>query len=166
MSVTGIVSNLFNLSPQTVQDRFKEFQQDLQQLGNDLQAGNLSAAQTDFASLQKLQPSNADGAASPSTSLGQSFQQLSNDLKTGDLQDAQKTYSDLMQQLQSRHAHHAHRGQQISQEMSQLQQALQSGDLSAAQQAYNALQSIRPFDLNTGASGSASTSAAGVSVQA
>ena len=56
MSVTGITSNLFNLSPPNLQDPFKQFQQSFQQLGQDLRTGNLSAAQSDLTNLQKLQP--------------------------------------------------------------------------------------------------------------
>ena len=54
MPVAGISSsNLFDFTSQSVQNRKQQFQQELQQLGQDLQSGNLSAAQTDFATIQQ-----------------------------------------------------------------------------------------------------------------
>ena len=53
MSVSGISSSsLFNTSG--VQSLFQQFQQTFQQLGKDLHQGNLSAAQSDFATLQNI----------------------------------------------------------------------------------------------------------------
>ncbi len=57
MSVAGISSsNLFDFNTQSVQNRKQQFQQEFQQLGQDLQSGNLSAAQTDFATIQQSGP--------------------------------------------------------------------------------------------------------------
>ena len=58
MSVSGISSsNLFD-SNQSVQNNMQKFRQEFQQLGQDLQSGNLSAAQSDFATLPQLSPQN------------------------------------------------------------------------------------------------------------
>jgi hypothetical protein len=168
MSVTGIASSLFNLSTQHIQDRFKQFQQEFQQLGQDIQTGNLSAAQTDLANLQKLRPSTADGPAAAGSSLSQTLEQLGSDLKSGDLKDAQQLYSDLAQKLRAHHTHHEHNVStpQIAQEFSTLQQALQNGSLTAAQQAYGSLQQdFQGFALN-GLSSATATNTDGVSVQA
>jgi len=57
MSVTGILSsNLLNYSTQSVQDRMQQFRKHFQQLGQDLQTGNLSGAKADFAALQNDSP--------------------------------------------------------------------------------------------------------------
>jgi hypothetical protein len=163
MSVTGIASSLFSLLSPQIQDRSKQFQQEFQQLGQDLQAGNLSAAQADVASLQKLQPAGADAASSSGApSVSQTLQQLGSDLQAGDLKDAQQVYSNLMQQLQT-HGHHRHAvvGKQVSQDLNQLEQALQGGNLSAAQQAYAMLQQDVPqFNVQLGAVDSGSSAAA------
>jgi hypothetical protein len=170
MSVTGITSNLFNLSAQNISNRFKQFQQDFQQLGQDLQTGNLNAAQSDVANLQKLRPSSTDGSSSSgsNTSVTQTLQQLDSDLKSGDLKDAQQLYSDLAQKLQTRRPHHEHHisGPQITQALNQLQQALQGGNLSSAQTAYSTLaQDFQQFALN-GVSGAATSAADSLSLQA
>ena len=169
MSVTGIASSLFNLSSPQIQDRSKQFQQEFQQLGQDLRAGNLSAAQTDLAILQKLQPASADAASSlGSSSVGQTLQQLGKDLQSGDVKDAQQLFADLVQKLQARHGHHMHKmsGQgAISQDMTSLQQALQGGNLTAAQQAYSILQQdMQQLDMNLGAAQTAPSSAPASSV--
>jgi hypothetical protein len=154
MSVTGIASSLFSLLSPQIQDRSKQFQQEFQQLGQDLQAGNLSAAQADVASLQKLQPAGADAASSSGApSVSQTLQQLGSDLQAGDLKDAQQVYSNLMQQLQT-HGHHRHAvvGKQVSQDLNQLEQA---------QQAYAMLQQDVPqFNVQLGAVDSGSSAAA------
>ena len=57
MSVSGISSSsLFDYNTQSVQNKMQQFQQEFQQLGQDLQSGNLSAAQSDFATLQQYAP--------------------------------------------------------------------------------------------------------------
>lgn len=170
MSVTGITSNLFNLSAQHIQDRFKQFQQEFQQLGQDLQGGNLSGAQTDLTNLQKLRPSTTDAGSSSGagSSIAQTLQQLGSDLKSGDLKDAQQLYSDLTQKLQSRRPHHEHHisGPESSPDSGQLQQVLRGGSVSDAQSAYNTLaQDFQQFALN-GVSGAATSAADTFSLQA
>jgi uncharacterized protein YukE len=57
MSVSAISgSSFFDYSTQNVQNKMQQFQQEFQQLGQDLRSGNLSAAQADFATLQQLGP--------------------------------------------------------------------------------------------------------------
>jgi hypothetical protein len=83
-----------------------QFRQEFQQLGQDLQTGNLKAAQSDLAALQKLQSSGQSGVAD--NSLTQTLQQIGNDLQSGDLQDAQSLYSGMQQKFQAHHGHHMH----------------------------------------------------------
>src|SRR5271154_6949531 len=130
MAVTGILSGLFGIgAAQGVQSTAQKLKQEFQQLGQDLAAGNLSAAQTDFSGLQQggAQGSGASsgvaaGAGSTTasgitTSLGtttafgpganasnpvaQAFQQLALDLKAGNLSAAQSDFSTLQQDLRS-----------------------------------------------------------------
>ena len=121
MSVAGIFSSsLFNYINSSSQNKTQgtqgtqstqnagQFQQEFEQLGQDLQSGNLSTAQADFASLAKL------GAQSNSTSqsgVTQQFNQLSQDLQSGNLSAAQQDYSTIKQDLPSQggqtyHHHH------------------------------------------------------------
>ena len=157
MSMTGISSTNFqDLPVQTTQSRMQQFRQEFQQLGQDLRSGNLSAAQTDFATLQQLGPlANSQGAGP----ISQDLNQLSQDLKGGDLSAAQQDLAKIQQdvQTQTKHVHHHQQrqvGSDIGQEFGQLGQALQAGDLAAAQQAYTRLQQdFAMFTQGNGLSG-------------
>jgi hypothetical protein len=154
MSVSGILSSaVFGIGANLFQNRMQKVQSEFQQLGKDLQSGNLSAAQTDFATLQQLGPQTTSSSSTQSTStLTQDFNQLGADLKAGNTTAAQQDFAKIQQDFQSQatqaHHHHHHHNQggstdgssEISQLFSQLGQALQSGSLSTAQQAYAALQ--------------------------
>lgn len=179
---TTALESLFSRSTQNSTDKFK---QAFQQLGQDLQSGNLQQAETDLAKLQPTfnpnQPSspsstsssnstNATSSSSTSSTSGsvsQTFNQLAQDLQSGNLTAAQSDYSNLQQNLQSggqqlrhMHAHMHHMNSGLQQELSQLGQALQSGNLSAAQQAYTTLASDLPgfMTSGTGSTGSSATS--------
>ena len=146
MSVAGI-SSLFNYTPPSVQNNFQNFQKEFQQLGKDLQSGNLTAAQADFATLQQDVPQSASTASSQNSNpIAQAFSQLAKDLQSGNISAAQQDFSTIQQDSQNQAAqghHHHHRdgggGTGISQLLSQLGQDLQAGNLSSAQQAYNTL---------------------------
>ena len=149
MSVSGISSSsLFNYSTQDVQNKMKQIQQEFQQLGQDLQSGNLSAAQSDFARYSSSVPQNNSTSSTQSNNpIAQAFSQLSKDLQAGDLSAAQQDYSTIQQdfqnqaaQMQGHHHHHGGSGSgasAISQLFDQLGQALQSGDLSTAQSVFS-----------------------------
>jgi outer membrane protein assembly factor BamD (BamD/ComL family) len=163
MSVAGISSsNLFDFNTQSVQNRQQQFQQEFQQLGQDLQSGNLSAAQTDFTTFQQSGPQISSTSSNQNTSpIAQDFKQLSQDIQSGDISAAQQDYAKIQQDFQSqssgKHGHHHHQGgggggaSAISQLMQELGQELQTGSLSAAQQAYSTLQQdFQQFAQNTG----------------
>jgi outer membrane protein assembly factor BamD (BamD/ComL family) len=174
MSVAGISSsNLFNYSTQSVQNKMQQFQKEFQQLGQDLQSGNMSAAQSDFATLQQYAPQTSSTSSSQSNSpIAQEFSQLAKDIQSGNTSAAQQDYSTIQQDMQSHaaeghHHHHSSGGggegqSAVSQLMTQLGQALQSGNLSSAQQAYSTLQ--QEFQQFTQNSGVASSSFNNVSV--
>jgi hypothetical protein len=164
MSLAGILSsNLFQFNSQGVQNRMQQFGQDFQKLGQDLQTGNLTGAQADFAALQKdgKQSSSSTQNSNPITTA---FQQLSADLQSGNLTAAQQDYTSLQQDFQNRAAshlqrshHHHHSGGgdasgQMSQILAQLGKDLQSGDLASAQQTYTTLQQdLQQYALANGA---------------
>jgi hypothetical protein len=177
MSVAGILSSsLLDFITPNVQNKAQQFRQEFQQLGQDLQSGNLSAAQADFAPLQQSGPQATSTSAS-NNPIATDFKQLSQDLQSGNVASAQQDYTKIQQDFQNRaqgaHPHHHHHGgggsgdSGVSQLLQQLGQELQSGNLSAAQQAYNALQQDFPQLAQT--SGVLQTAAAtsnGVSVSA
>jgi outer membrane protein assembly factor BamD (BamD/ComL family) len=189
MSVSGISSSSF-LNNQSIQNNFQQFQQIFQQLGQDLQSGNLSAAQSDFATLQKLQPqNNAASSSQINNPVAQAFNQLAQDLQSGNLFAAQQDYTTIQQAFQnqtnesqstqaqstlsqSTQGHRHHHGASdsgsggIGQLLSQLGTALQSGDLTSAQSTFTALQQeLEQFTQNAGQTSSQSA-ANGVSVTA
>jgi outer membrane protein assembly factor BamD (BamD/ComL family) len=153
MSVSGISSiSLYN--PQSTQNNFQQL---FQQLGKDLQSGDLSAAQSDFASLQQLVPQSSSTSSSQSTNpIAQAFNQLAQDLQSGNLSAAQQDFTTLKQDLQNQatqatqnqtqavEGHHHHHGSgsssDITQLLNELGQSLQSGNLSSAQSAFTTLQ--------------------------
>jgi hypothetical protein len=151
MSVSGILSSaVFSLGAHLLQNRTQKMHSEFQQLGQDLQSGNLQAAQADFATLQQLQPQSSSKPSTPgTTTITQDFSQLAADLKAGNLTAAQKDFTTLQKDLQTQPPtvhHRRHHGSDsggsgtMGQLFSQLGQALQSGNLSTAQQAYAALQ--------------------------
>ena len=189
MGIFGIASSILGqISSATAPNPNKQqFKQGFQQLGQDLQSGNLSQAQSDFTSLQQLLPSGqqnsllapASGAQS-SNPLAIAVSQLAQDLKSGNLTAAQSDFATVQQDLQqvgqqsgAAHGHHHHHhsdadsGQSSSQPNSistlfgQLGQDLQSGNVSAAQQAYSSLQQdFQQFALNNSGTSSGAPSAA------
>jgi soluble cytochrome b562 len=139
MSVAGVSGSSFvDYDAQSVQNRMQEFRKDFQQLGQDLQSGNLSAAQSDFASIKQLQTGSSSASPTSSTSatsstsstsssaaassqnnnpVAQAFNQLSQDLQSGNLSAAQQDYATIQQDFQSQgtqehhHHHHQHHGE-------------------------------------------------------
>src|SRR5271170_944903 len=118
MSVTGISSSnlLQSYFTQGAQNKFQQIQSQFQQLGQDLQAGNLAQAQSDFATLTQELPSaqqQTGAATSTSTSsVAQAFQALGQDLQSGNLSAAQQDFATIQQDAQqasgSGHARHNH----------------------------------------------------------
>ncbi len=149
-----------------------KFKQDFQQLGQDLQSGNVTRGQADLTALQSDMSSSSTPSSSSSSSSGpsvtsQAFSQIAQDLQSGNLTAAQSDYANLEQGLKqgAGHGHHNFHSAAASSALTQTQdalaqlgQALQSGNLSAAQQAYTTFQTdtaaFAPFagSSSTGAS--------------
>ena len=160
MSVTGVSGSNFFQSyfTQSAQNKFQQIQSQFQQLGQDLQSGNLAQAQADFATLTQELPSaqQQSSAATSTSSIAQAFQTLGQDLQAGNLAAAQQDFATIQQdaqqasasgQTQTYHHGHHHGASSTQQETNTLAQAfgalgqaLQSGNLSSAQQAYASLQ--------------------------
>ena len=154
MSASSIsTGNLFSYENQSTENpnttnNAEQFAQEFQQLGEDLQSGNLSAAQQDFVTLEQYAPqTSSTSSAQSSNPLAQAFNQLAQDLKSGNLSAAQQDFKTIQQDFQSQAAsgHHHHHGggsgsSQIGQLFDQLGEALQSGNLSSAQQLFATLQ--------------------------
>jgi len=66
MSVSGISSTSF-FDPQGIQNTMQKARQGFQLLGQDLQSGNLSAAQSDFTALQQFVPQSTATSSSPTS---------------------------------------------------------------------------------------------------
>jgi hypothetical protein len=168
MSVSGISSTNFYTTEGT-QTNMQQFQQAFQQPGQDLQSGNLTAAQSDFAVLQQFRPQTSSASLSQSNNpIAPAFRQLSKDLQSGNPSAAQQDYTTIQQTMQSRAAHwHPHQNHgsstsgvsKIGQLLDQLGTALQSGSLSSVQNAFTPLQ--REFQLNPDSGQAPSTSDTG-----
>ena len=116
MSISGIASSLFNYV-QNVQTQRQQFHNEFKQLGQDLQSGNITAAQSDFEALEQLRPLST--SASEGSPASQTLNQLSQDLKSGNLSGAQQDYQTLQHDLLIAHARHHHLGS-VNGEISQL----------------------------------------------
>jgi hypothetical protein len=190
MSVLASANSIFSqFDSLAAHSKSQQLKQGFQQLGQDLQSGNLSQAQGDFASLQQFFPG---GQQSPSVTSAVSTQsskplaaavsQLAQALKSGNLSAAQSDITAVQQDVQhdaqqvgqqqganQAHHHHHHGGgssQSSSQQdpistlIGQLGQALQSGNVSGAQQAYASLQQdFQNFALDNSSSSNSSPSA-------
>ena len=164
------ISAILNSSPSQFQIGIASnpYQQQMQQLGQALQSGNLSAAQSDFATLQAAFSQPATTTASTSTGsasnpVAQALNQLGTDLQSGNVAAAQKDFSTVQQDLQNLsnnqlHHHHHHSGgggdssnqNPLLQDLNQIGQSLTSSNLAGAQQAYATLQQqLQQFALGS-----------------
>src|SRR5258708_20438391 len=109
MGIFGIASTILGqISSATTPNPHKQqIKQGFQLLGQDLQSGNLSQAQSDFASLQQLLPGGQQSSqfapvssAQSSNPLATAVSQLAQDLKSGNLTAAQSYFSTVNQNFQ------------------------------------------------------------------
>jgi len=157
MSIAGIASSLFSQISNLQGNNKGTLHTEFQQLAQDLQAGNLSQAQSDFAAIEKSLPASQ----SSGSSLQQAFSALGTDLQSGNVSAAQQDFATIQQDFQQaqiggmHHHHHHHSAattnsanssqDSILQLFATLGQDLQSGNLTTAQQAYTALQQDLPW---------------------
>jgi hypothetical protein len=141
-------------SAQNGHAKFQQLQSEFQQLGQDLQAGNLTQVQLDYATLAKNFPNAQSATTSSSNPIAQAFTALAQDLQNGNISGAQQDYATIQQDFQRQqqgsspiHHHHHHggggggqQGSRVSQALNSLSSALQAGNFSSAQTAFAALQ--------------------------
>ena len=100
MSLSGISGSALNYSIEEIQDQ-RKIQQEYQQLDQDLQSGNVAAAQKDFMTLEQLTPNSSSASwAQSNDAIAQGFQRLSENLRSGNLSGAQQAYGELHQEFQ------------------------------------------------------------------
>ena len=163
MSVSGVSSNTsLQQNLQSMQARAQKIQCEFQQLGQDLQAGNLTQAQSDFSTLN----SNISTPMKTDSSLSQEFGALATALQSGNLTAAQKAYTALEQgagQTSSSHDHHLSvnisgsgngaSGSVLAQLLGNSGSGVPSASLSGASTAYSTLaQAFQQMGLGSGAS--------------
>jgi hypothetical protein len=151
VSAISTGSVLQSFQPQAIKNKFAKVQSEFQQIGQDLQVGNLAQAKTDFTTLMQDLPGAAQSTSSP---VGQALGALGQALQSGDLSTAQQAYATAQQSVQKpgghggHHHHHHAQGTATTaasstnptdQLLAELGQALQSGDLSGAQQDFASL---------------------------
>ena len=171
MSISGIsASSYLSQTLQNWQAKAQTIQSEFQQLGQDIQSGSLTQAQSDFNTLSQ----NLPGSLQTNSTLSQAFSSLGTALQSGNASAAQKAYATLQQDLQQigegRHHHHrgggssstnsTSTGSTLMQLFGTLGTALTAGNLSAAQTAYSTLaQGVQQLGFNS-ASSSASQAGA------
>jgi hypothetical protein len=102
MSVSGVSNQPIHFRYHSIQINMQQFKQEFQQFGQDLQAGNLSAAQAEFVTLQQLGLQGLSTSTAQSSSpLAQAFKQLSQDLSSGNLSAAQPDDVKIERAIQS-----------------------------------------------------------------
>src|SRR6202789_1518587 len=117
MSISGIASTALSplltatQSTQNGQGNFQQIQSEFQQLGHDLQAGNLTQAQQDCATLSQNSP-NAQSATTAATTsanssnpIAQAFAALSQDLQNGNISVSQEVSQTVQQDFQHKQHH-------------------------------------------------------------
>jgi DNA-binding FadR family transcriptional regulator len=143
------------------QNPFQEAWQDYKQIGQDLQSGDLTDAQTAYSNLQQLvqaYPGSSSTSSSTPTTVQTDFATLGQDLQAGNLTSSQSAFSKLQSDIAA--ALQPATGssttaatpavststptpspiQQVQQDYLQLASALQSGSLTGAQSAFAALE--------------------------
>jgi outer membrane protein assembly factor BamD (BamD/ComL family) len=93
-------------SQQVNQGQWGQTNNAFQQLSQALSSGNLSSAQSAFATLQQNAPQGANAQNSQSSSTQSPFAALSSALQSGNLASAQQAFAQLQQTAGQHHHHH------------------------------------------------------------
>jgi hypothetical protein len=133
VSLSGISSTSFLANnSSSIQSKRNEIQHEFQQLGQDLQAGNTAAAQSDFTTLQQLVPKLSTGAPQSYDPRVRAFDQLGQNLESGNISAAQQGYAKLQDVFQNQaHFHHQHRWSGLESTSEQTQPASASVSVNA-----------------------------------
>jgi outer membrane protein assembly factor BamD (BamD/ComL family) len=106
MSISALSSSLISDLSQQWENPFRQIKQDYNQLAGALQSGNLSDAQSAYASIQQLvaaqqNSSNSNTSSGASNTIQTDFAALGQALQAGSLNQAQSAFSQLQSDLQS-----------------------------------------------------------------
>jgi hypothetical protein len=158
MSVAGITSSALSQLA-NVQRNAHQVRGEFKQLSQDLTAGNLTKAQSDFVTLSQ----SAAAQFSSSSPTAQALNLVGQALQSGDISSAQQAMASVPigkvgPSAVSHHSHMPPVPEAFSSTLTQLGGALQSGNLSAAQQAFKAVQQTWQ-DLSSQTASSISTGA-------
>jgi len=129
-------------SGQELSTYFQQRDGDLKQLSEDLNSGNLSAAQQDYNTIETLAQNGPlpDGEAFVLSWRQQDFGAVGQALQEGNLSAAQQAFAQLATPSNSQPL--STYFQQRNADLKQLSEDLQSGNLSAAQQDYNTIETL------------------------
>jgi outer membrane protein assembly factor BamD (BamD/ComL family) len=114
MSIDPITSSTNTNQISETQNNFQQMSKYFNQLGQTLQSGDLSGAQSAFSSLQQLLPSSSANQAQTTQQTNQStfttdINALGQALQSGDLSKAQDAFAKLQQDMQAaQKGHHRH----------------------------------------------------------
>lgn len=91
-------------------------QSEFEQLGKDLQSGNIAAAQQDFVSLTQSFSAHkqASGTDATQPTLAQEVEKLGQDLQSGNTSAAQADYTQIQRSMQQAHMHGHHHSSKTS----------------------------------------------------
>jgi len=136
MSVSGIsATGLAAAGSQATPGKGAQVYSEALQLGRDLYAGNLSAVQSDYATLQKLVPDASSASAQANNPYAKDLTEIGTDLQVGNLSGARQIYAQVRDVIHPEAVH---------KQFQQLGTDLQSGNLSTAQADYSQLKQILP----------------------
>lgn len=123
-----------------IQGQYQQIRSEFKQLGQDLQSGSLTKAQTDFVTLSQSVVSRFSGT----NPVAQALSRVGQALQSGNLSAARQAFSPIstVGPYVRGHSHVPPMTGKLSQSLDQLNQALQSGNLTTAQQAFATVQQL------------------------
>lgn len=101
----------------TNQNAFVQFVNDFNAIGNALQSGDVSAAQSALATFQKNLPGGSQQPFGSNSAANTDFNNLSSALQSGNLSGAKQAFANLQTDLEGggkTHGHHHHHGGGVS----------------------------------------------------
>ncbi len=139
MSLSAIAGGSSQLA--NIQSNYQQVRNQFKQLGQDLQGGALTKAQTDFVTLSQSFTSQLSGT----NPVAKTLSQIGQALQSGNLPAAQQAFAVIGKVAACAVPNHSHVppvANELKTSLDQLGQALQSGNLSTAQQAFAAVQQL------------------------
>ena len=117
MSTVSGVSSLSSQYQANLQNIFKQWQENFDNLGTALQSSDMTAAQTAYSALLQAAPTGSQAQTSQkngTTGIQSDFDTLGKAIQSGDTDAAKTAFDKLKQDLQTARAHHHHHHKQAS----------------------------------------------------